>query len=262
MKFIKNDLYSELLKLSCTKVCRIVTLLVIAVQSLISYVSARQILSVGLHAVPTETNGLLEPMPPIEYMGFDVIMFATIPMIVMGALFGALEFKQHCMRTTLLYFGSKSRLFWSKTLAVTLTAFVVSLVSSILTVTVTHLTFGADGLTPPVFNSTVWKFILMSAVSLTLLTLLSYAIGFLCHTAVVPLLFLIIQAYNIGNILADKFEVCRYLPVALCNGLIASSESSLSGVPLKNTVGLLIWIAIFAAASYAVFVRTDLQGEY
>ena len=102
----------------------------------------------------------------------------------------------------------------------------------------------------------------MSAVSLTLLTLLSYAIGFLCRTAVVPLLFLIIQAYNLGNILADKFEVCRYLPVALCNGLISSSESSLSGIPLKNTVGLLIWIAIFAAASYAVFVRTDLQGEY
>lgn len=262
MKTFRNNLYSELMKLCYTKVCKIVTLLVIAVQSLISCVSAKQILSVGLDAVPTEANGLLEPMPPIEYMGFDVIMFATIPMIVLGAIFGAAEFKQHSLRTTLLYFGSKKNLFVSKTLAVTIVALIISFVSSILTITVTHITFGSEGLKPLVFNGTVWKYILMSAISLTLLTVLSYSIGFLCRTAVVPLLFLVVQSYNIGNMLAEKFEVCKFLPVSLANGMIASSESMLTNIPLKNTIGLLSWILLFFAAGYILFHKIDLQGEY
>ena len=262
MKNFRYNLYSELMKLCCTKVCRIVTLLVIAFQSLLSYVAAKQVLSVGLDAVPTAENGLAEPLPPIEYMGFDVIMFATIPLIVLGAIFGAAEFKQHSLRTTLLYFGSKRNLFISKTLAVTIVTFFISLVSSVLTITITHTTFGAEGLKPLVFNGTVWKFIILSAISLTLLTILSYAIAFLCRTAVVPLLFLIIQAYNVGNMLAEKFEICRYLPVSLSNGMIASSESAMTSMPLKNTICLLMWIGFFIAAGYVVFRKIDLQGEY
>lgn len=262
MKNFRNYLYSELMKLCCTKVCRIVTLLVIAFQSLLSYVAAKQVLSVGLNAVPTAENGLVEPLPPIEYMGFDVIMFATIPLIVLGAIFGAAEFKQHSLRTTLLYFGSKRNLFISKTLAVTIVTFFISLVSSVLTITITHITFGAEGLKPLVFNGTVWKFIILSAISLTLLTILSYAIAFLCRTAVVPLLFLIIQAYNVGNMLAEKFEICRYLPVSLSNEMIASSESTMTSMPLKNTICLLLWIGFFIAAGYVVFRKIDLQGEY
>lgn len=262
MKDFGYNLYSELMKLCCTKVCRIVTLLVIAFQSLLAYVSAKQVLSVGFDAVPTAENGLAEPLPPLEYMGFDVIMFATIPMIVLGAIFGAAEFKQHSLKTTLLYFGSKRNLFISKTLAVTIVTFFISLISTVFTITITHFTFGAEELKPFVFNGTVWKFIILSALSLTLLTLLSYAIAFLCRTAVVPLLFLIIQAYNVGNMLAEKFEVCRYLPVALSNGMIASSENAMTNMPLKNTVGLLMWIVLFIAAGYIVFRKIDLQGEY
>ena len=262
MKNFKDNLNSELIKICCTKVCRIVIILVTAVQSLLSYISAKQILSVGLDAVPTESNGLIEAMPPIEYMGFDVIMFATIPMIVLGAILGASEFKNHSLRTTLLCFGRKNNLFASKTLAVALVSFAISLISAILTITVTHATLCAGGIKPIIFNNIVWKYIFMSATSLTLITVFSYAIGFLCRTAVVPLLFMIIQAYNVGNLLAEKIPICRYLPVSLSNGLIASSESMLSGAPLKNAVYLLLWIFLFLAAGYMVFTKTDMQGEY
>ena len=262
MKNFVNNLYSELLKLCYTKVCKIVTLIVIAAQSMLAYISAKQTLSVGLDAVPTETNQLAEPMPPLEYMGFDVVMFATIPMIVLGALFGASEFKLHSLRTSLLSFGSKRNLFVSKSLAVTIISFFISLISTTLTITITHFTFGDQGLKPLVFNATVWKFILFSTVSLTLLTVLSYAIAFLCRTAVVPLLFLIIQAYNVGNMLAEKFEVCKYLPVSLSNGLIPTSESVLSGMPMKNIICLLCWTLFFVSAGYILFRKIDLQGEY
>lgn len=262
MKTFIHNLYSELLKLCFTKACRIVTIIVIAVQSLLSYVSARQILSVGLDAVPTETNGLLEPMPPIEFMGFDVILMATIPMIVLGAVFGASEYKLHSMRTTLLYFGNKNNLFVSKTLAITIVSFVISFISTVITITITHITFGPSGLKPLVFNDVVWKYIILSVISLTLLTILSYSIGFLFRTPVVPMLFLIIQAYNIGNMLAEKFEICRYLPISLSNRMIASSENMMTNTPLQNIFGLLIWIAVFSVAGYAIFRKNDLQGEY
>ena len=262
MKRFRQNLCSELFKIGCTKVCRIVTILVTVMQGFLAYISAKQILSVGLDAVPDASNGLLEAMPPIEYMGFDVIMFSTIPMIVFGATCGASEYKLHGMRTTLLYLGDKKRLYAVKLIATTLFAFTISLVSVITTITITHLTLGKEGLVPLVFNVTVWKFIIMAVISITLTTLLSYVIGFLFRTAVVPLLFLIIQAYNVGDMIAEKFKVCRLLPVSLANRMIASSESMLSPHPVYNTLGLFIWIVVFAFAGFLLFRKSDLRGEY
>lgn len=262
MKSFINNLMSEILKLCYSKSFRIVAIIIIVAQSFLAYISAKQVLGVGLDAVPTATNGLIEAMPPIEYMGFDVILFGNIPMIVLGALFGAGEYKLHSLRTSMLSFGNKEKLFFSKSLAIALITMIMTFISSILTISITHYTFGSQGLKLLVFNSTVWKFIILSVVSLTLLTLLSYYIGFLFKTAVVPLLFLIIQAYNVGNILAEKISLCNYLPVCLSNHLIACSESSLSEHPIINILGLLIWVISFAAAGYILFKKSDLQGEY
>ncbi len=261
MDMIKKIL-SEIIKLISTKVFLIVAVIMIPIQSALAYISARQILSVGLDAVPTEDNGLIEAMPPIEYFGFDVVMLSVMALIVLGAIFGAMEYKRHCMRTTLVYMGNRRDLLISKTSAVVLLAFALSLISVFTTILVTHLTFGGQGLPLVVFNSTVWKFILSTSISLTAVTVLSYAMGFIFKTSIVPMIFLIVQAYNIGELLASKFSICRYLPIHLSNSLIPSSPDIYSEVPVRTFLILLAWILIFMVTGYVMFSRKDLRGEY
>lgn len=257
-----QKLHSEFMKIRCTTVWLAVTLLVTAAQGVLAFLSAKQNLSVGLNATPETCPDLLEAMPPLAFMGFDVILFSTIPLIVLGAVIGASEYRQHCLRTTVLALGKKEQVFFAKTLALSLHALILSAVSVILTITVTHLTFGAQGLTPLVFTAEVWRYIAFSITALTLLTILAYVMGFLFRSAVFPLLFLIVQAYNVGDLLAEKFAVCRLLPVSLVNRLIASSESMLTGTPAQNILLLLLWVCLTGTAAYLLFRKRDLRGEY
>ena len=262
LKNFRQNLFSELMKIGCSKVCKIVALLVIGVQGLLAYVAAKQNLSVGLNATPETCPGLLEAMPPFEFMGFDVIMFGTIPMIVLGAICGSTEYKMHSLRITLLSFGKKSRVFVVKTISVTFLAFILSLTSVVVVITITHMTFGKEGLTPIVFNETVWKYISLSTIAITLLTILAYVIGFLCRTAVFPMLFLIIQAYNVGDMLTERFTICKLLPVSLVNRLIATSENMLTPNPMQNIAWLLAWIVVIGTVGFWRFLKSDLRGEY
>lgn len=262
VKDLWHRLHSELIKIRCTTVWKVAASLMIAAQSLLAFVSARQNLAVGLNATPETCPGLLEAMPPLAFMGFDVILFGVIPLIVLGAVTGAAEYRRHCLRTTLLSLGQRKRVFLSKTLALSLHALMLSFISVVLTVTVTHLTLGAEGLTPLIFTAEVWRYIFLSVTALTLLTVLSYIMGFLCRSAVFPLLFLIIQAYNVGDLLAEKLAVCRLLPVSLVNRLIASSESMLTSTPVRNIFLLILWIVLIGIAAYLSFCKRDLRGEY
>ena len=83
--------HSELLKLWYMKAMRIVVLLVTILQSGLAYISAKQILAVGLDATPETCRDLIGALPPLEYMGFDVVGFVTIPLIVLGSVYGAVE---------------------------------------------------------------------------------------------------------------------------------------------------------------------------
>ncbi|MBQ1739510.1 MAG: hypothetical protein II108_04645 [Clostridiales bacterium] len=261
MRIIRNT-GSEILKLISTKVFLIVAILIIPFQALLAYVSGRQVLSCGLDAVPDESNHLLEAMPPLEYFGFDVIAFALIPLIVMGALFGAMEFKRHCLRTSLIYMGGRGRLFAAKSLAVTIVSFVLSFASVFTSIAVTHLAFGEQGLTVGIFNSEVWRFIMTSSLALTCLTLLSFAMGFIFRSSVPAMIFLIVQAYNVGNLLADKFALCKFLPVALCNSLIPSSPSAYTSSVAGSLGALVLWIALFLVLSIVIMEKRDIGGEY
>ena len=108
-----QKLHSELIKIRSTTVWKVVAILVTAAQGFLAFVSAKQNLAVGLDATPETCPDLIEAMPPLAFMGFDVILFSTIPLIVLGAVIGAAEYKQHCLRTTLLSLGKKTNVFFS-----------------------------------------------------------------------------------------------------------------------------------------------------
>lgn len=222
----------------------------------------RQILAIGLDATPETCRDLIGELPPLEYMGFDVVGFVTIPLIVLGSIYGAGEYKRHSMRTTLLSTCQKATIFVSKLLLITMFSFCLSFLSIFITITVTHATFGEQGLAILAFNPLVWKFILIGMIGLMLLTVLSFVIGFLFRTSIVPMLFLIPQVYNLGNVLEEHFYVCRILPVPLVNRLIASSESTFSSHPATNIVLLSIWILLISMIAFIRFFVSDLGGEY
>lgn len=255
-------LYSELLKIWYMKATRIVILLVTILQSGLAYVSAKQILAVGLDATPETCSDLIGALPPLEYMGFDVVGFVTISLIVLGSIYGAGEYKKHSMRTTLLSTCQKATVFASKLFMIIMFSSLLSFLSVFITITVTHATFGVQGLKVFVFNPMVWKFIIIATIGLMLLTVLSFVIGFLFRTSIVPMLFLIPQVYNLGNILAEHFYICRFLPVSLINGLIASSESIFSSHPVTNMVFISIWILMISVIAFIRFFFSDLGGEY
>ena len=53
-------------------------------------------------------------------------------------------------------------------------------------------------------------------------------------TAIVPLLFLLPQVYNLGTFLADHISIAKFLPVSLSYGLIATSPQMLEQNSLQN----------------------------
>lgn len=253
---------SELLKILGSRAFKIVGILIIVFQGFLAYVSAAQTLSIGLDATPETCPYLLEPMPALEYMGFDVIMFSTIPMIVLGAICGAAEFRLHSLRTSLLTVGNRKALFFSKTAAAALCSLVLAFFSVTLCISLTHMAFGNEGLTPFVLSSEVWRFIVLAAAAIAMVTVLSYLIGFLCRSAAVPMLFLVAQAYNLGDILAERFYIFRFLPIPLANRLIAVSENAFAASPIENILLLGAWILALGTASFIMLLKIDLRGKY
>ena len=253
---------SEIYKLICMRSFKITLLLITVVQCLITMISGKQYLAVGLDATPDSVNNLLEAIPPLEYLGFEELSFGTLFLIILGSLIGSGEFKQHSMRTTLICSGSKKKLCLIKTLAVMFISVIVSFISVILTLSVMHLTLGDQGLIPIVFNDATWNHIILATISLSSFVILAYAIGFFFKTPVVPLLFLIIQLYNVGRILAGKAEIFKLLPVNIANGLLATSPSSLTSHPAVSILILTLWTVLFLTLGSVRFCNNDLGGEY
>ena len=86
--------------------------------------------------------------------------------------------------------------------------------------------------------------------------------AFLFRTAIVPLLFLIPQVYNVGEFLSTHFEWGKFLPVALGNHLIASSDTRFSPHPFWTLTLLCIWVFIFGVIAYFQFKKSDVGGKY
>lgn len=204
----------------------------------------------------------VEAVPAVEHIGFETLLFGLLPMAVWGAVFGALEFKTHSMRTSLLSIHSKSLLFATKFVVMLLVAWLISMGSIVASISATHLSLGSAGLTPIILSPLVWKWMLLASVSWTSVTILAFVIGFLFRTAVTPLLFLIPQIYNGGNLLAEYFWPAKYLPVAMGNTLIATSER-IDQVHLEQSISVLVlWILVLGIAAYWRFHTSDVGGRY
>ena len=182
-------------------------------------------------------------------------------MIILGAVYGGSEFKNHQLRTTLLTNCNKKSLYFFKLMTLTLLSVILSFLSIVVTIEVAHFTLGNLGLSV-LLSSKVWYFILLATQAWVSLTILSYFIAFLFRTAIASLLFLIPQIYNVGEFLSTHFEWGKVLPVALGNSFIASSETRFSPYPFWTATLLFLWVFIFGLIAYCQFKKRDVGGKF
>ncbi|HFI0655027.1 TPA: hypothetical protein ACGO4M_002034, partial [Streptococcus suis] len=170
MSSIKSyNILSELYKIFYSRSTQIVLPIVFILQPLLSYISSKQILTVGLNATPETNSSLAEPIPPIEYIGFDAILLGLFAMIILGAILGNMEYKNSSLRTSLLLCSNKVVFFVIKFIVTCVFIFVVSFVSIYLSIVSAQFGLGREGLNPLLLNKNVWYFILLGSLSWSLL---------------------------------------------------------------------------------------------
>jgi len=263
MKIFHRTIQSELIKICSRRVWWVIAALVVVLQPIFSIIVAKSYVQIGLDATPeTHPDILVEAIPPLDYIGLEVVLFGLLPMVVFGGMIGASEYKHHELRTTLLCQSSRMQVFLAKVLALLICSTFVSFLSIYATISTMHFSLGELGLHPLYLSSIAWQFIGFSALDWILLTLLSFGIGVLFRNAIVPLIFLVPQVFNLGTYLARRWEWGEYLPVAAGNLLFATPTDPLEHEPLKGGIVLLIWVMLALLTSYYTFIRRDVGGKY
>ena len=241
-----NNTLSELYKIFYSRSTRIVLPIVFIFQPLLSYISSKQILAVGLNATPETNSSLVEPIPPIEY----------IAMIILGAILGSMEYKNSSLRTSLLLCSNKAVFFVIKFFVTSVFIFVVSFVSIYLSIASAQFGLEREGLSPLILSNNVWYFILLGSLSWSLLAVLSYSIAFYFKSSLGSLLFLLPQVYNLGSFLADRIQLAKYLPVSLGQDLIATSPLKIT-TPGRSVLFLSTWVLVISSFAYYKFLKED-----
>ena len=100
----------------------------------------------------------------------------------------------------------------------------------------------------------------LASIAWTLLGLLAYMMALTFKTAIVPLLFLLPQVYNLGTFLANYISAAKFLPVALGLGLIATSPQILEHNSLQHILLLLCWNFSFLALAIYRILKSDIGG--
>lgn len=256
---IHNTL-SELYKIMYSRTTQIILLIVIILQPLLSYISSKQILTVGLNATPETNSSLVEPIPPIEYIGFDAILLGLFAMIILGAILGSMEYKNSSLRTSLLLCSNKAIFYVTKFGVTSAFIFTLSFLSIYLSIASAQFGLGGEGLNPLILSNNVWYFILLGSLSWSLLTILAFSIAFYFKSSLGSLLFLLPQIYNLGSFLADRIPIANYLPVSLGQDLIATSPLKIS-TPGLSILFLIVWVLVISSFAYYKFLKEDVGND-
>ncbi|MDQ0232890.1 ABC transporter permease [Metabacillus malikii] len=262
MKTFPRTIQSELIKIVSSRMWWVIFTLVVVVQPLFAIILAKSYAEIGLDATPETHPELVEAIPPLDYLGFEVVLFGLLPIVVFGGMLGASEYKYHELRTTLLCQSNRIQVFFSKVFALLICSTFLSFLSIIVTISIMHFSLGEEGLNPFSLSTVAWQFIGFSALDWILLTLLSFGMGMFFRNAIVPLVFLVPQVFNLGNFLAQKWEWGEYLPVAAGNLLFATPTDPLEHEPLKGGIILLVWVMLSLITSSVAFIRRDVGGKY
>ena len=190
MKETMSLLHSEWLKICSTKAFKVSMAFMLLLVPAVSWLEGRQYLSVGLDATPETVPGLAEAIDPLEYLGLNGASMAGMVLVILAGILGAMEFQSHSLRTSLLTCNNRLKLLVGKFMTFACFSLASSFLSIYFSYMVMHLALGKEGLNPILLNQVAWSHLLWKALATALLGLLSFLLGLLGRTMLLPLLFL------------------------------------------------------------------------
>ena len=262
MKETMSLLHSEWLKIRSTKAFRVSMAFMLLLVPAVSWLEGRQYSSVGLDATPETVPGLIEAVDPLEYLGLNGASMAVMVLVILAGILGAMEFQSYSLRTSLLTCNNRLKLLVGKLMTLTCFSLATSFLSIYFSYMAMHLALGKEGLDPILLNQAAWSLILWKTLSLTLLGILSFLLGLLARTMLVPLLFLVPQIYNLGNYLTAHTSWGAYLPQPAGELFVATPTSQYVNNPLQGLLILGAWLLVIGGMTSLRFLKTDLGGRY
>ena len=262
MKETMSLLHSEWLKIRSIKAFKVSVALMLLLVPVVSWLEGRQYLSIGLDATPETVPNLINAIDPLEYLGLNGASMAVMVLVILAGILGAMEFQSHSLRTSLLSCNNRLKLLVGKLMTFTCFSLAISFLSIYLSYIVMHLALGKEGLHPILLNQVAWSHLLWKALATALLGLLSFLLGLLGRTMLLPLIFLVPQLYNLGNYLAAHTSWGAYLPQPAGELFAATPTSQYANNPSQGLLILGAWLLVIGGMTSLRFLKTDLGGRY
>lgn len=247
-------------KILSNRIFWIVALVILISQSLLALLEANQIAAIGVDATPQTNPDLIEALPPVAFMGFDVMPFGEAVIIVLGALLGAAEYSNRELRTTFLSIGRRPVVFVGKLIATVGLMLLLSMIANYFTLVLTHVGLGSQGLNPLGLASETWALLVRVVLTWTAYGMISWAIALIAKHWLVAMLLMVPQAVGLGDVLATSWPPARYLPVASGHCLTAIPTGACTFQPAAVGV-LTMMITVVVLVAGILFIRRDVGNR-
>lgn len=197
------------------------------------------------------------PIPP-EYQGLEMAGFGYVLVVVIAALWAGSEYgsgKQ--IRTTLLATPQRLRVFTAKAVLLAALTAAIALLTMTGTLMITHAT--ADtGIDPWALNPAIWANIGGVALAWTMTALITFAVGSLARTMILPVILVVPLVIGVGDFLAGFWTGAKFLPTTAGAAMYSDPDSGGYLDPALGGVVQAAWTAALLVAAAIAFTRRDL----
>lgn len=244
---------SETTKLFTTKPVWILALLAVALQYPLAWINAAS--GVG---VPADSPSLYSSIPiPLTYQGFEMVGIGDLLLVVIAALWAGTEYSRgKQIRTTLLATPQRARVFAVRAAMIAALAGIVAFVTMTGSIMINHAA-GLTGVDPIRLTPAIWANLGGVTLSWTMMTLISFAVGVIARSAILPLMLIIPLIIGLGQFLSGIWEGAKYLPTTAGAAMFSDPALGTNLSPAAGGVLQAGWTAALLLIAGAMFVRRD-----
>lgn len=212
----------------------------------------------GASKLPADDPRLFSAEPiPIEFQGFEMAGFGYVLIVVLAALWAGNEYGSGMqIRSTLTATPQRGGLFLMKTLLLAVSVGFIGFVTMTGTIIITHLASNT-GIDPWTLSPAIWMNLGGVTLAWTSTALITFAIGSLARTSILPLFLITPLVIGIGDFLTGFWAGAKYLPVAAGAAMYSDPASGTHLTPVFGGVIQSLWALALLSAAYILFFRRD-----
>lgn len=209
--------------------------------------------------LPADDPRLFSSEPiPVPYQGFEMAGFGYVLIVALAALWAGSEYGSGMqIRTTLLGTPQRLRVFLVKATLLAVTVALIAFLTMAGTIVITHAS-GTSGVDPWSLTPAIWSNISGVTLAWTLTALITFAIGILARTAILPLVLITPLVIGIGDFLAGIWDGARYLPIAAGAALYSDPADGTHLDPVSGGFVQAGWALALLLIAGTAFLRRDL----